>query len=634
MRALVWMVVGCAGVAWADDPKPVSDRAKQQVAEELVEKLGSRDFKERDEAEKKLVAMGGVVAGVVKRGLKSDSLEVAARCERILPKLRTTDVQQPDHPVLKRFLGITGDTPRARGYYAEMVGGESRLAVVERLAEKPDAAEPYKVQLDALVEQAGKIPERWRGGRGAEPTTLPPAVRPIEEELVFFLFLGSFADTAAVEPAKSGEAGWVYEVLVNQACQGVVSRRMNGLPEYRPHPEIANLVAAWAARRPKAAGRAVVAAAFTCERPGFAAVVREAIQQAKLSTTDKCAAAEYLGRFGSPADVPALSELFGDEASIAADSPNHRLSDREVVSAEVRDVARAAAVRVLGHDPADVGFEWWNKLNGRVEQWRANEVHTRGAVFARAGFASDDARKAATAAVDELIKLRGNTPNPRPTRPFAVWPSRTALLTELPLRYTAPQARQDPFTDDVRQVMSRGYSDDDDAPVYFAAATVAARDHTPQAYQVAQKYVGEGLARSRDTGDRADGHLTLARLVLRMNEATPADRPAGGVRREMATKHLLDAYGEVLKVELPAKRPDVPEVKPLGNKPTAKERAEFAVANTARREARYVCDLIDARDDVVKRLRELFKGDPEELAKLAEKKLPKEAVEALMKAVR
>jgi hypothetical protein len=571
---------------------------------------------------------------VVKRGLKNESVEVAARCERILPKLRMTDVQQPDHPVLKRFLDITGDTPRARGYYAEMVSGEARLAVVERLAEKPDAAEPYKVQLDALVEQAGKIPERWRGVRGAEPTTLPPALRPIELELVFFLFLGSFADTATVEPAKAEEMDWAYTMLVNQACQGEVLQRMNGLRTYRPHPEMANLVAAWAARRPKAAGSAVLSAAFTGERPGFATVVREAIRQAKLSTSEKCAAGEYLGRFGSPADVPALTELFGDGASIATDSPQHRLSDREVVSAEVRDVARAAAVRALGHDPADVGFEWWNKLDGTVERWRAMEVHTRGAVFARAGFASDDARKAATAAVDELIKLRGNTPNPRPIRPLTVWPSRTALLTELPVRYTAPQGRQDAFADGVRRVMSRGYSDDDDAPVYFAAATVAARDHTPQAYQVAQKYVGEGLARSRDTGDRADGHLTLARLILRMNEATPADRPAGGARREMATGHLLDAYIELLRVELPTKRPEVPKVTPLGSKPTPKERAEFAVANTTRRDAKYVCDLMDARDDVVKQLREMFKTDPDELKKLAEKKLPKETAEALMKSVK
>ncbi len=73
-------------------------------AKELVQKLGSNDFKQRDQAQKDLVKMGAAAVDDVTAGLTSKDGEVSSRCEAILKELQAAGVQMRSIDVDKQLL--------------------------------------------------------------------------------------------------------------------------------------------------------------------------------------------------------------------------------------------------------------------------------------------------------------------------------------------------------------------------------------------------------------------------------------------------------------------------------------------------------------------------------------------------
>src|SRR3954451_13866315 len=107
-------------------------------AEALVSRLGSSSFAARESAARDLIRLGQAAVPALRRGQDNKDPEVTDRCGRLLPLaqaegarqrlecLRAVTPAEPLSPVpcteslLRRFVGVAGDTPAARRVYFEI----------------------------------------------------------------------------------------------------------------------------------------------------------------------------------------------------------------------------------------------------------------------------------------------------------------------------------------------------------------------------------------------------------------------------------------------------------------------------------------------------------------------------------
>src|SRR5688572_26516041 len=105
MCRLTFLVLALlAAVALGQEPKESTADEKKLDAkiEELIERLGSVSFSEREKATEALIAIGSPARGALQRAAESDDPEIAARAAELLdrfPKLTHTIVDALGEPV-------------------------------------------------------------------------------------------------------------------------------------------------------------------------------------------------------------------------------------------------------------------------------------------------------------------------------------------------------------------------------------------------------------------------------------------------------------------------------------------------------------------------------------------------------
>lgn len=133
------------------DPKDLAVPPQElSKARELVRRLGSEVYREREEAQAELVKMGRLARGPLAEAAAGDAdPEVRQRAARLLPKANAADLQarldtfladaggKYDHdlPGLKAFRTVGGDTDKARALYADILKSPynmEMLAAVDR----------------------------------------------------------------------------------------------------------------------------------------------------------------------------------------------------------------------------------------------------------------------------------------------------------------------------------------------------------------------------------------------------------------------------------------------------------------------------------------------------------------------
>src|SRR5262249_33537194 len=119
-------------------------------AVELVRQLGAGKFEEREEATKKLLAMGRPAKQALLDGLKTNDPEIRTRCERILVLVLEQDYkarldafiadkegkQGHDLPGWQRFSKLVGNDAQARELFVEMA--QAQRQVLEESQTTPD----------------------------------------------------------------------------------------------------------------------------------------------------------------------------------------------------------------------------------------------------------------------------------------------------------------------------------------------------------------------------------------------------------------------------------------------------------------------------------------------------------------
>lgn len=606
----LWAAVAFGGLAWADDPKPTE--ADQKEARRLVKQLGSRDATERVRAERRLIDLGPAAVDAVKDGRTSSSEQVAERCERLIVRFREVGL---DRPAWREFEKVCGDSDAAKQAYRWMAKESDLSYWLEKIEDDPAAAEgAYQEALDALVKWHSKLPERQRGG---QPYPLYQAV--------FFLFAGGMDAAAKVKVPKGEAPAKEFQAALWAVVQAVVQRP--GVTDTKVEER---LLAHWMAAQGREDTKLAVLFALARYR-----VPDTLAPPLKAWASDKSAVPAVRVRSlglaaAAGADVTAAAETLLWVKDEYANDP------RPGRTAQTRDVAAVCLIRARGYLPEDFGFagvrsdDRMRKEEEKYYEWGVNTNLT-----ARYGFTDDAARERAHATLKAFLALKPMPPLGKAVPPREDPPE---LLAQIAQVEADARAAEVPSSE---TVLKRVYALTDDYPTRYQRIAYEATRIVLDTGPTSAAAFTDALRRFNDSRPDPLNRVSILRRL--------ADRELNGngkfaLNRANATDHLLSAYAELLKLELPEKRQDMPTALRLGADATARERAEYIMTGTARREAEYVCDLLDARDAVVAQLIDLYKPDPkkpgrdddgpEELKGRAEKKLPKAAVEGLMKQIR
>jgi hypothetical protein len=146
-------------------PGPVTPGPNEPNAEELVSRLSSPSFQEREAAGKALRALGAKAVPALNAGLSGQSPEGVQRCKRVLADIRTDELDRFvkafeadkdrkakfDHPVWLRWAKVVGDDRNSRDLLAEVLGATGAAETLDQLEADPKSvATLYPAELGRL----------------------------------------------------------------------------------------------------------------------------------------------------------------------------------------------------------------------------------------------------------------------------------------------------------------------------------------------------------------------------------------------------------------------------------------------------------------------------------------------------
>lgn len=324
------------------DPDP---RQKKEI-EALVERLGHRDYRVREQAGVRLLEIGPDASDAIKAGQLSADGEISERCRKLYPLLWTMGldkrlrafVQSPnlkdadELPFVKKWLEITGDTKASRELYANMARGHSR---------ELKTAEEHPERIPALLgEFAKSIYVQSAGATAARASALAS-----EPDVTFFLFLGAVGEVRRT--SLPGVSSPHYYQFLNADW---TTRSLGG---DKPSKEVRLLYARW------------------LEKERYTTVMRRAIEIARQHKVAECGPAVLkiakdvnaipyvrataltgFAFIGSRENVKDLEPFLTDKVLVANVVRNNTRT-----SVQLRDVALVASILIAGQSPKDFGLE-------------------------------------------------------------------------------------------------------------------------------------------------------------------------------------------------------------------------------------------------------------------------------------
>ncbi len=346
--ACVTVLAGRADSA-SPDPKALAiDPAVLSRAQDLVRKLGSLDFAEREEAQAGLTRMGRSALPALAEAITSHpSAEVRFRSQWILPRAAAADLQarletfladtegkfEHDLPVWSEFQKLTGPNPAARAVYAELMTDPAARELLSASA-RPG------VELAQLVAARKQDFYQARYSRVAESDHHEPSVANVMALL--------FAETRVAVAVQITRRPVSPSVLFN--TPGVSAAVTDHTEKSRVYRAI---VVRWMETRvdPVSMNQAVNIAR-NLELPEGAGVAARLAGLKTASSYTRAQAVMALSRMEAKEHLPTLESLLADDSVVMA-------GRRPVVDADdiqLRDVALAAALLLTGQDPEDYGF--------------------------------------------------------------------------------------------------------------------------------------------------------------------------------------------------------------------------------------------------------------------------------------
>ena len=376
-------VAGLGGLALAPagagDGPPATAAAPTPA--ELVRRLGSPAFADREAAARELRTLGPAAKPAVAAGVNDPDPEVARRCRELIDRwrgdsrrrlaeaARTADPAVPlDHPVWERFRAVAGDDAAARRLFAEVIGDSTRFKTLDAAVADPLAAPGlYQAVLTDVVTRTGNLiaakvgANRVLGANTSRPS--PPAST--AGELGFVLFLGTFPGGEQIRGiGQHNSDADLFRRVVNHDY--TLTPQPDGRPPTdreradagRVRPALLRVAGKWlTARRDAAvvfeslteiykhnhadAGPLAVAVAADPTRPA---------DERRLALF----AAGWVGHRAGPQQAPERAAILAALRPLRADASVLRQTADGTLQA--RDAAAGIALVIAGHDPAAAGF--------------------------------------------------------------------------------------------------------------------------------------------------------------------------------------------------------------------------------------------------------------------------------------
>ncbi len=353
--AFTFGVLVVSAVACAADPDPKSLAVSAEdaaLARDLVKKLASDVYADREDATRKLRGLGRKALEALEAGADDPDPEVRLRCELLLPAAEADDVvarlatfladkdAKFDHdlPGWKEFRTITGKAAAARELFADILKQPENRDLIAGMAQDPaELARRFDARKQDLYAKMYPRTPVADGKVGRYEPTLRDAT--------LFVFL----ETVTGDKGGTGRLGPVsaYYMLTRPAIRAAV--------DSDKHSEtIRKLAGAWAESRTTPLGlsqaMSVLSSFKLKDALGMAGKV---IKSEGVTVYQKASAATVVAKVGSPEHLPLLKPLFENDAVL-------RVKVGAANEIRVQDCALAMAVLLTGQQPPDYGFKTQN----------------------------------------------------------------------------------------------------------------------------------------------------------------------------------------------------------------------------------------------------------------------------------
>lgn len=382
----------------------------ENLAKELVRKLGDDDFREREAAGQELEKLGLGARKAIEEGRKSPDPEIAARCESLIPKIRMLDLKRRIEelaadkegrientlPLGVTYEKICGKDENARKFYIELC--RNNLLLLD------DAANDPQTMCEAYFNLVNEISNRGDG-------VLSPGVWAAETvsvtEGAAMLLIGADEEIAPsivtanrLQPDRRN-----YQPMIGVLWQ----------PQYRSAMIDANsgryfrkLLFAWAKRHPE-----------PLAMQSLLFLIQDIINKQTTTRQSDSDTLEFLMDFAvstsaqnllyqkgtAMAMVAAASisenerisyfeeKLFKDETTLAPEVSFDSEGQTKIrVETRACDYALAVCVKLSGQSFKDYGFDILGSHSDKFNSWEC------------AGFTKDETRKAAFKKYEEWRK--------------------------------------------------------------------------------------------------------------------------------------------------------------------------------------------------------------------------------------
>jgi hypothetical protein len=365
-RLLVLVMVGgfAAGSGWAVSPDPkdlIIPPQELSKARELVKRLGSESFRDREEAHAELSKMGRLARPALLEGATSDpDPEVRYRCARLLPKAGADDLKarldtfladieskyEHDLPGLKVFRRVVGGDKAARDLFVEMIKSPYNVELLQAIDK--DSTEAGRAIADRRALLWTNMQGRNIGGviKQPQPVTLP--------DVACLLF------AEAVTPSKDIPKGQFNYASVNFIQQQASMNAINN-PANTPHAEpYKKILGQWLATRDDVNdlnNLSYVAGQLLRGFKETGPLLRKVVTTEGVFGYNKGQALMYLVQRGGKDEIPFLKSLLTNETQVQVvflgNQPNQQPIQHQCL---VRDVALAYLVTLTGQKMTDYGF--------------------------------------------------------------------------------------------------------------------------------------------------------------------------------------------------------------------------------------------------------------------------------------
>jgi hypothetical protein len=307
----------------------------QPAAADLIEQLGSASFEQREQAEQRLQQLGAQALDALRRVADDADLEIRYRARRLIGRIeheqqwRLLEHFISDYdpelaqqlPGWPRYAELVGDDMPARRMFVEMFEAEPEIMSSLGRSDKTLAVEKRTQEM----QPAPNAP--------SQGVTIPPAS-------IAVLLL------ASLDPGREVSAG--TRSLINSQVNGSAFKRAllaDG------DPPIRRLLAAWVAgaRDVSASIRMNIGSRF--ELPSAVVPAVELID-AQVHGSQLQYAVFTIARLGTGEHIPVLEGLLESQVVLS----ERQRGDDEPFTCQVRDVALAGLIHLIGKRPRDFGF--------------------------------------------------------------------------------------------------------------------------------------------------------------------------------------------------------------------------------------------------------------------------------------